>query len=116
MGSLRGQGFAINGVTLYAAQPVAMLSGASVGALCAGSIDFALFFSPRTAAIFTRLASAAAVAKCCAKITALSISAAADAALAGLPWLDRRTAETPNQPALLDLLDNLLAERRPAQR
>ena len=116
VGSLRGQGFAINGVTLYAAQPVAMLSGASVGALCAGSIDFALFFSPRTAAIFTRLASAAAVAKCCAKITALSISAAADAALAGLPWLDRRIAETPNQPALLALLDNLLAERRSPQR
>ena len=116
VGSLQGHGFAIDRIVLYEAKPAAMLSEVTLGALRSASIDFALFFSPRTAAIFTRLASAAAVAKCCAKITALSISAAADAALAGLPWLDRRTAETPNQPALLDLLDNLLAERRPAQR
>jgi uroporphyrinogen-III synthase len=113
---LRENGFAIDRIVLYEAQPIAMLSEVTLGALRSASIDFALFFSPRTAAIFTRLANAAAAAKCCAKITALSISAAADAALAGLPWLDRRTAETPNQPALLDLLDNLLAERRPAQR
>jgi uroporphyrinogen-III synthase len=113
---LRENGFAIDRIVLYEAQPVAMLSEATLGALRSASIDFALFFSPRTATIFTRLANAAAVAKCCAKITALSISAAADAALAGLPWLDRRTAETPNQPALLDLFDNLLAERRPARR
>jgi len=113
---LRENGFAIDRIVLYEAQPVAMLSEVTLGALRSASIDFALFFSPRTAAIFTRLANAAAAAKCCAKITALSISAAADAALAGLPWLDRRTAETPNQRALIDLLDNLLAERRPAQR
>jgi uroporphyrinogen-III synthase len=115
VGSLRGHGFAIDRIVLYEAQPVAMLSEVAVGALRSGSIDFALFFSPRTAAIFTRLASAAAVAKCCGKITALSISAAADAALAELAWLDRRIAEAPNQPALLALLDHLLAERRPAQ-
>jgi uroporphyrinogen-III synthase len=116
VGCLQEHGFAIDRIVLYEAQPVAMLSEVTLGALRSGSINFALFFSPRTAAIFTRLASASAVAKCCAKITALSISAAADAALAGLPWLDRRTAETPNQPALLDLLDNLLAKQRPAQR
>jgi uroporphyrinogen-III synthase len=115
VGSLRRNGFAIDRIVLYEAQPVAMLSEATVGALRSGSIDFAMFFSPRTAAIFTPLANDAAVAKCCAKIIALSISAAADAALAGLTWLDRRIAETPNQLALLALLDNLLAERRPAQ-
>jgi uroporphyrinogen-III synthase len=114
VGSLRGHGFAIDRIVLYEAQPVAMLSEATVGALCSGSIDFALFFSPRTAAIFTRLAIAAAIARCCGKITALSISATADAALAELAWLDRRVAETPNQPALLALIDHLLAERRPA--
>jgi uroporphyrinogen-III synthase len=115
VGELREHGFAVDRIALYEAQPVAMLSEATVGALRAGSIDFAFFFSPRTAAIFIRLANAAAVAECCGKITALSISAAADAALAELAWLDRRIAETPNQPALLALLDHLLAERRPAQ-
>jgi uroporphyrinogen-III synthase len=116
VGSLQRHGFAIDRIVLYEAWPAAMLSEVTLGALRSGSINFALFFSPRTAAIFTRLASTAAVAKCCAKITALSISAAADAALAGLLWLDRRIADTPSQPALLVLLDNLLAERRPAPR
>jgi uroporphyrinogen-III synthase len=115
VGSLRGHGFAIDRIVLYESQPAAMLSEVTVGALRSDSIDFALFFSPRTAAIFTGLASAAGVAKCCGKITALSISAAADAALAELAWLDRLIAETPNQPALLSLLDHLLAGRRPAQ-
>lgn len=116
VGSLRGNGFAIDRIVLYEALPVTMLSEAAVGVLRSASIDFAMFFSPRTAAIFTRLASAADVAKCCGKITALSISAAADAVLGTLAWLDRRVADPPNQPALLTLLDNLLAERRPAQR
>jgi uroporphyrinogen-III synthase len=115
VGSLREQGFAINRIVLYEAQPAATLSKVTLGALRSGSIDSAFFFSPRTAAIFTRLASAASVAKCCGKITALSISAAADGALAELAWLDRRIAETPTQPALLALLDHLLAERRPTQ-
>jgi uroporphyrinogen-III synthase len=115
VGALRARGFAIERIVLYDARPVAMLSEAAVGALRSGWIDLALFFSPRTAAIFTRLAKAAAVTKCCGKITALSISAAADAALAELPWLDRQIAETPNQTALLVLLDKLLAERRRAQ-
>jgi uroporphyrinogen-III synthase len=115
VGLLRGHGFAIDRITLYETEPAAVLSEVTVGALRSGSIDFALFFSPRTAALFTRLASAAAVAKCCGKITTLSISPAADASLAELTWLDRRIAETPNQPALLALLDHLLAERRHAQ-
>jgi hypothetical protein len=38
-------------------------------------------------------------------VTAVSISGAADAALAGLAWHDRRIAERPNQPALLHALD-----------
>ena len=84
---------------------------AAVSALRGMVIDFALFFSPRTAAIFVRLAGIAGVAACCRAITALSISAAADAALTGLPWRDRRVAERPNQPALLDTLDGVLAER-----
>ena len=115
VGSLRRQGFSIDRIALYETQPAAMLSEVTVGALRSRSIDFAFFFSPRTAAIFTGLARAAAVAEFCGKITALSISAAADAALAELAWRDRRVAETPNQPALLALLDQLLAERRPAQ-
>ena len=58
------------------------------------------------------LVRAAGIAESCAKITALSISAGADAALADLAWRDRCIAERPNQPALLDALDRVFGEMR----
>jgi uroporphyrinogen-III synthase len=111
VGSLREQGFAIESGILYEARPVAALSSAAIHALRSGALGLALFFSPRTAAVFARLAGIARVGECCATMSALSISPAADAAVAGLPWRDRRVAERPNQAALLDVLDRVLAER-----
>ncbi len=64
------------------ARAAVALSPAAVDSLRAGDIAFALFFSPRTAAIFARLADVAGVTECCAKVIALSISVGADAALA----------------------------------
>jgi uroporphyrinogen-III synthase len=115
VGALRAHGFVIERRILYEARPVERLSTAALSALHGSTIDFALFFSPRTAAIFVRLAGIAGVAGCCRTITSLAISAAADAVLAGLPWRDRRVAERPNQPALLDTLDAILADRRQGQ-
>jgi uroporphyrinogen-III synthase len=113
-GGLRELGFIVERSVLYEARPVAALSPKAVRELRAGAIDLALFFSPRTAAIFARLAGIARVAECCGTIIALSISPTVDAALASLAWLDRRVAESPNQPALLDLLDRVLGERQRA--
>lgn len=110
-GELRDRGFAVERCVLYEARPAAALSAAAISALTASEIDFALFFSPRTAAIFARLAKAAGVARACETMVALSISAAADTALAELAWRGLRIAERPDQAALLDLLDRLLAER-----
>jgi uroporphyrinogen-III synthase len=112
VGAMRAHGFVIERRVLYEARPVEALSAPAVCALRCTMIDFALFFSPRTAAIFVKLAGSAGVAGCCRTITALAISAAADAVLTRLPWQDRRVAERPNQPALLDTLDTVLAERR----
>ena len=112
VGALRARGFVIERSVLYEARPVGALSAPAVCAMRCGTIDFALFFSPRSTAIFVRLAAAAGVAGCCGTITALAISAAADAALAVLPWRDRRIAERPNQQGILDTLDAVLAERR----
>jgi uroporphyrinogen-III synthase len=112
VGALRGHGFTIERTVLYETRPAGALSEAVVRKLGAGMIDFALFFSPRTAATFVSLAGPAEVAECCRNISALSISAAADAALADLPWRDRQVAERPSQPGLLDLLDRLLNARR----
>ena len=61
-GELRARGFTVDRAVLYEARPVAALSAATVRALAAGIVDFALFFSPRTAAIFARLADQAGLA------------------------------------------------------
>jgi uroporphyrinogen-III synthase len=111
VGALRAHGFVVERKVLYEAKPVEALRASVVRALRYGAIDFALFFSPRTAAIFVKLANSAGVAACCRTTTALSISPTADAVLADLPWRDRRVAERPVQSALLDTLDAVLAER-----
>ena len=108
---LRERGFAVERHVLYEARPAAALSSTTTEGLRSGSIDFALFYSPRTAAIFAELAAHAGVAECCATMMAVSISRAADAALAGLRWLDRRIAERPNQSSLLEAVDRVLSER-----
>jgi uroporphyrinogen-III synthase len=105
------RGFAVERRVLYEARPAAVLSSTTADALRRGSIDFALFYSPRTATTFAKLVAAADVIDCCATITAISISPAADAALRDGPWLDRRVAERPNQSALLEALDRVLSER-----
>jgi uroporphyrinogen-III synthase len=110
-GALRAQGFSTERIVLYDARPVAALSKSTIRALCSGKIDFAVFFSPRTAAIFVKLANGAGLAACCRTITAVSISAAADAALATLSWRDRHVAAKPSQAAVLDQLDRVLGAR-----
>jgi uroporphyrinogen-III synthase len=109
--ALGDRGFRVEKHVLYEAQPAKALGPTTVDALRSRAIDFAFFFSPRTAAIFAKLAVAAGVMPCCAKVTALSISRAADAALADLPWLGRRIAERPSQAALLAALDRVLWEQ-----
>jgi uroporphyrinogen-III synthase len=111
-GDLRRRGFAAERSVLYEARSIAALSPAATDAMRSGAIDCALFFSPRTAAIFARLANEAGVASCCRTVTALSISEPADAALGVLSWRLRCIAERPEQSALLATLDSLLAKRR----
>lgn len=110
VGALRARGFAVERSILYEARPIAAMSDAVREALRHGEIDFALFFSPRTALIFTRLADAAGLSHTCETIIALSISAAADAALGATVWRARRIAQRPDQAALLGLLDQLIVE------
>ena len=61
VGLLRAQGFTVERRVLYEARAAAALSPAAVDSLRAGAVAFALFFSPRTAAIFARLARVAGV-------------------------------------------------------
>jgi len=97
---------------LYEARPAAGLSPATVRALAGGLIDFALFFSPRTATIFARLAARAGIAAALRNVTAVSISAAADGALADVEFQARHIAATADQRGLLAALDAIVAKRR----
>jgi uroporphyrinogen-III synthase len=108
-GELRARGFAVDRAVLYQARPAAALSPATTAALRAGLVGAALFFSPRTAALFARLASLAGVAPMCRAAAAVSISTAADAALGELPWRRRLVAARPNQASLIEALDLALA-------
>jgi uroporphyrinogen-III synthase len=110
-GELRGHGFAVERTVLYDARPAPDLSAACVRAFAGGSVDFALFFSPRTAAIFARLAECAGIAAAMAPVAAVSLSFAADAALDGLRFRERHIAARPDQSGLLAALDRVLAER-----
>lgn len=113
-GALRQRGFTVERLVLYEACPAPGLSAPTARALSTGTIDYALFFSPRTAAIFARLVRQAALMEEMRFVTAVSISAAADAGLAALPFHDRHVTERPDQPHLLAALDDLLARRRSA--
>ena len=113
-GELRTHGFEVERAVLYDARPAAGLSAATVRALASGIVNFALFFSPRTAAIFVGLAQRAGLAEALRGVTAFSISAAAEAALAGTSFREHCIAETPDQRGLLAALDRVLLERRRA--
>lgn len=108
-GALSGHGFTVARAVLYEARPAAGLGAEAQQALSRGLVDLALFFSPRSATIFVALTVAAGLAQACAGVTAVSISAATDRALAALGWRARHVAGRPSQRALLAALDRVCA-------
>lgn len=105
-GDLGRRGFTVHRQVLYAAHPATALSESTVRAVYAGTIDAALFFSPRTAGSFARLAQQAGIEERLAAVTALCLSEAVAQAARTVPWRDIRVAGRPEQAALLDLLEN----------
>lgn len=97
-------GFAVDRIVGYEAVASDSLSREVVSALRQGDIGIVLFFSPRTARTFVRLATAAGLADRCAGVSAFCLSPAVASAAAGLPWQAVRVAERPAAGALLDLL------------
>jgi uroporphyrinogen-III synthase len=105
-GALGGAGFTIDKQVLYDAIPAAALSAECQDELRRGRVAVALFFSPRTAAAFVRLASGD-LGAACADITAAALSAAVAAQLAPLAWRKILLAAEPRQTALLAALDGV---------
>ena len=103
--TLGRQGFTLRRVVLYESQPAEALPPEVAEALTRGEVAWALFFSPRTAAGFVRLAAAAGLAPAARAVTALALSPAVAAALAPLAWRQVLVAAAPTQADLLAALD-----------
>lgn len=111
-GRLGRLGFTVRSVPLYRAIEADALGTATLAAFRAGTIDAALFFSPRTAATFVRLARAAGIERDCATVAGVALSPAVGTELEGLGWRRVVTAEVPTEAAMLAALDRLEAEMR----
>jgi uroporphyrinogen-III synthase len=110
-GALAARGFTVHRATLYEAIPAAALPPEAEAAMRRGEAAAALFFSPRTATTFVRLAAAAGVGDACRAIMAVALSPAVASALGELSWRALRVASRPGQDDLLAALDALAAER-----
>lgn len=109
---LGAAGFALRRAVLYEAVPAARLGEATRAALEGGEVAAALFFSPRTAATFVRLA--AELRAPWAQMTAIALSPAVAAKLAALPWRRIAVAAAPREAALLEALQRSLETERSA--
>ncbi len=103
-GALAASRFDLRRAVLYRAEPRAALSAECLAALGEERIDAALFFSPRTAAAFVRLAREGGVEHALARVVAIGLSPRVVAALGDSVWAARRTAARPDEAALLDAL------------
>ena len=114
-GDLAAAGLTLSRIALYRAIPVEMLEATVIAAFRQGRIDAALFFSPRTAAAFVRLARAAGIEGDCAAVAAVALSPAVGAELGALSWRRLLTAKEPTESAALDVLAHLAADARADQ-
>ena len=104
-GTLSADGFEVIRHTLYEARPVRALTQETAGAIRSGEIDYVLFFSPRTARVFSDLVAAAELTAHCRNFEAICLSEAVAAELPSVNWKVRRTATVPTSEALLDAVD-----------
>jgi len=104
-GRLGARGFTVRRETVYRAVTATRLSDAAQGALAAGHIGLALFFSPRTAGTFVSLLSEAGLGGTVARVTAYGLSANVIAKLAPVSWAALRQAAEPTLAALLAAID-----------
>jgi uroporphyrinogen-III synthase len=106
VGPLERAGFTVRRVVLYDAKAADRLSAQVVAGLKEGSIDIVLFFSPRTAEAFAKLARKARIATAFKRCSAYCISQAVAMKAAALDWKAIRVAALPTQESLLTLIDN----------
>ena len=104
-GRLAASGFTLARAVLYEARAREVLSTAARAALREG-LGGVLFFSPRTARLFTALLVRFGFESAVRKTAAYCLSPAVAEAASGLPWARIETAPAPETDALLALIGN----------
>ena len=98
--------------TLYHARIPEQLPEEIIKSLREGAIDGAVFFSPRSAKSFVRLATNAGQASACAGLSLFALSpAVTEAACGTTAWRRVREAQSPTQEALIDTIRTAKAEQ-----
>ena len=105
-GALAASGFTVHRAVLYDAVTSDRLSDATDAALDRGEISAALFFSPRNATTFVKLA--ATRRDRCASVIAVGLSQAVAKPLSALPWRRIVIAAAPTETALVATLQESL--------
>ncbi|HCR37503.1 MAG TPA: hypothetical protein DIU37_05075, partial [Opitutae bacterium] len=106
-GILSVAGFQVARRALYQAKPISALSADVVAAIRNGEIKYVLFFSPRTARIFSDLFESADLTEHCRDIEAICLSKAMRAELQRKYWKEQRTATEPTMESLLKIIDSV---------
>ncbi len=88
---------------VYEAKATQTLSAICQKRLALGEVNYALFYSVRTAEIFERLVKEGALAACCETLTAVGLSEAVGQALRGLPFRQVWCAPEPTEDSLFSL-------------
>ena len=115
-GSLSAGGFKVVRRTLYEAKPVSVLSEKASAAIKNQEIDYVLFFSPRTAVLFTKLVAEAGLTSNCRNLEAICLSEAVAAELSPNEWKVRRIAYEPTTDSLLCSIDDALGNGYPGSK
>ncbi len=101
---LRASGFRVDRIVVYRSLAADRLPPEATRALVDGGVDAVLFFSPRTAEAFARLARRDGLDGACARLSAHCISDAVAGAASSLPWRAVHVAASPTRDDLLRTL------------
>ncbi len=104
-GVLAKAGFRLRRAAIYEALAAERLSAETQALIKRGGLDAALFFSPRTARCFVRLAGEAGLKDGMAGTVAFALSAEVAGALREIGWRRIEVAQAPSEDALLAALD-----------
>jgi len=105
--ALNKAGFKTIRRTLYDAKAVDALADDTVAALRDRTLDYVLFFSPRTGRIFADLVKKAGLEKTCDSLTAICLSGAVASEIDEIDWREILVAQQPTTTALLSVIGKL---------